>query len=154
VVLQRALRPDSGGPGRYRGGLGVIQQVEVLAPAFYQTQNERTHCPPWGLMGGGAALSNRVVVTRNDGTIEEFPTGKVNPTRLEPGDGYITQTGGGGGFWPAFERDPERVLGDVRSGYVSVDAAERDYGVVIRQFARRYEIDRDATTALRAQGGT
>ncbi len=153
VVVQRALRADSGGPGRYRGGLGVVQQVEVLTPAFYQTQIERTLCAPWGLMGGGDALPNRVAVTRRDGTVEQFPTGKVNPTRLEPGDGYITQTGGGGGFWPAFERAPERVLADVRSGYVSVEAAEREYGVAIHRSGRRFEIDREATAALRARGG-
>jgi N-methylhydantoinase B len=152
VVVQRALRPDSGGPGKFRGGLGVVQQVEVLAPAFYQTQVERTICAPWGLMGGSEALANRVAISRGDGTVQEFPTGKVNPTRLEPGDGFITQTGGGGGFWPAFERDPERVLADVRSGYVSVEAAEREYGVVIRQAGRRFELDVAATNALRAGG--
>jgi N-methylhydantoinase B len=104
-------------------------------------------------MGGGDALPNKVALTRRDGSVEEFPTGKVNPTRLEPGDGYITQTGGGGGFWPAFERDPERVLADVRAGYVSLDAAARDYGVVIHQSGRRFEIDTNATAALRARGG-
>ena len=52
VLRRRALRQDSGGPGRFRGGLGVVQDVELLAPAMFQTQTERTLCPPWGLLGG------------------------------------------------------------------------------------------------------
>lgn len=151
LVVQRALRPDSGGPGRFRGGLGVIQQVELLAPAMFQTQIERTLCRPWGLLGGEAGLANRVSVTRADGSVQRFPTGKINPTRLEPGDGYITETGGAGGFWPPLERDPERVLADVRSGYVSCASAERDYGVVVRQNGRHCVLDLAATEALRAQ---
>ena len=54
-----------------------------------------------------------------------------------------------GGFWDPFERDPERVLADVRSGYVSLEAARRDYGVVINQEGRRFELDVEATKALR-----
>ena len=64
-------------------------------------------------------------------------------------DGFLVEVGGGGGFWDAFERDPARVLADVRSGYVSPEAARRDYGVVIRQQGRRFELDVEATKALR-----
>ena len=81
--------------------------------------------------------------------IERFPTGKVNPLRLEEGEGFITEMGGGGGFGDPLERPAERVLADVRSGYVSLEAASRDYRVVIRQQGRRFELDVDATTALR-----
>jgi N-methylhydantoinase B len=153
VCRQRALRPDSGGPGKYRGGLGVVQQVELLTPAMYQAQIERTQCPPWGLLGGSPGLPNGVVIERRDGTVERFPSGKVNPLRLDEGDSYVTLVGGGGGFWSALEREPERVLADVRSGYVTIQAAERDYGVVIRQHGRRFELDIDATKALRTGGG-
>jgi N-methylhydantoinase B len=150
VVLQRSLRPDSGGPGRFRGGLGVRQQVELLTPAMYQTQVERTVCAPWGLMGGAAGLPNRVSITRADGTVETFPTGKISPTRLDAGDGYITETGGAGGFWSPLERDAARVLADVRSGYVSVDSAERDYGVVVLPSGSGVALDEQATEHLRA----
>jgi N-methylhydantoinase B len=151
LVLKRSLRPDSAGAGKYRGGLGVVQQVEMLSPALFQTQIERTLCPPWGLMGGADAQANRISVTRADGSIEGFPTGKVNPMRLEPGDGYITETGGGGGFWSPLERPVERVLADVCSGYVSIESAERDYGVMARAIGRSYEVNADATAALRAR---
>jgi N-methylhydantoinase B len=61
--------------------------------------------------------------------------------------------GGGGGFGDPLEREAERVLADVRSGYVSLEAARRDYGVAVRQYGRRFELDVEATTALR-QGGS
>jgi N-methylhydantoinase B len=152
VCLQRSLRQDSGGPGRFRGGLGVAQQVELRVPAMYQAQVERTLCPPWGLNGGKPARPNAVTITRADGSVERFRTGKVSPTRLNGGDGYVTETGGGGGFGNPLERDPDRVLADVRSGYVSVEAAERDYGVVIRPagpYGRELTLDLEATVALR-----
>src|SRR5215472_14636534 len=99
--------------------------------------------------GGKDGLANRVGVIRADGMIERFPTGKVNPLRLEEGEGFITEMGGGGGFGDPLERIAERVLADVRSGYVSLEAARRDYRVVIRRQGRRFELDIDATTALR-----
>jgi len=149
MVVQRSLRQDSGGAGRFRGGLGVRQQVELLTPAMYQTQVERTLCAPWGLLGGNEGLPNRVTVTRKDGTVETFATGKVAPTRLEAGDGYITETGGAGGFWSPLEREPDRVFADVRAGYISIEAAEREYGVIVHQQGRAFELDVAATEDLR-----
>ena len=152
ICIQRSLRQDSGGAGKFRGGLGVAQQVELRVPAMYQAQVERTLCPPWGLDGGQDGQPNRVGITRKDGTLEHFPTGKVSPTKLEAGDGYITETGGGGGFWSALDRAPERVLADVRAGYVSLAGAERDYGVRIDQggpHGRDFTLDAAATQVLR-----
>jgi N-methylhydantoinase B len=149
VCVRRALRPDSGGPGKFRGGLGVVQEIEMLTPAMYQAQVERTQCPPWGLLGGKDGLPNGVAVRRANGSLERFSSGKVNPLRLDEGDSYITEVGGGGGFWSPFERDPARVLADVRAGYVSLASAEREYGVVIHQRGRTFELDLPATQALR-----
>ena len=59
------------------------------------------------------------------------------------------EVGGGGGFWNPLERDPQQVLADVRSGYVSLEAARRDYGVAIRQRGRKFELDVEATRKLR-----
>jgi N-methylhydantoinase B len=154
VCIERALVPDSGGPGQFRGGLGVRVNIELLVPGMYQSQIERSQCPPWGLHDGQAGLANRIEIMRRDGEVQTFPTAKANPTRLESGDRCITEMGGGGGFWSPLEREPARVLADVRSGYVSVGAAERDYGVVIRQTGahrRTFEVDDERTTALRAQ---
>ena len=149
ICVRRALRPDSGGAGRFRGGLGVVQQIELLTPAMYQSQIERTQCPPWGLLGGLAGLPNGVTVVRASGQVECFASGKVSPLRLDVGDSYTTLVGGGGGFYSPLDRDPERVLADVRAGYVSRESAERDYGVVIRQNGRRFTLDIEATAKLR-----
>jgi N-methylhydantoinase B len=152
VVRSRSLRQDSGGPGRFRGGLGVVQDVETLVPAMFQARVERSLCAPWGLLGGSDGLANKVaLVVRGGQEWQEFPTGKIAPTPLQAGDRYVTLTGGGGGFWSALERDPEAVLHDVRNGYVSLEAARRDYGVIIHQPSPRvFALDRTATEALRA----
>jgi N-methylhydantoinase B len=151
-VSYRRLRQDSGGPGKFRGGLGVAQEVRLLAPGNVLSAMERTLCPPWGLHGGQASLPNRFSVVRQDGGVERFATGKTpGHVALKAGDGFLVEVGGGGGYWNPMERDPERVLTDVRSGYVSLQAAKRDYGVVIHQIGRRYELDPAATTELRKQ---
>ncbi len=151
-ISYRKLRQDSGGPGKFRGGLGVAQEVRLRAPGNVLSAMERTLCAPWGLHGGGAAQANRFSVVREDGAAQIFATGKTpGHIALQAGDGFVVEVGGGGGYWHPFERDPERVLSDVRSGYVSLEAARRDYGVVILQEGRRYEIDMAATESLRGQ---
>jgi N-methylhydantoinase B len=152
-IASRALRQDSGGPGKFRGGLGVSQEVRLLAPGRIQSVIERTICPPWGAHGGKDALPNRFSLVADDGTIQRFPTGKVPPTPAEPEAGYLVEVGGGGGFGSPLERDPERVLADVRSGYVSLESARRDYGVVIREEGRRYRVDQAATDRVRGSRG-
>ena len=151
-VSYRKLRQDSGGPGRFRGGLGVAQEVRLLSPSSVQSAMERTICAPWGLHGGKDAMANRFSVVRKDGSIQKFPTGKtIGHVGLNVGEGFLVEVGGGGGFWSPLERDPERVLNDVRSGYVSLEAARRDYGVIIHQQGRRFELDGEATNTLRQQ---
>ena len=118
-------------------------------PATIHAHVERTICAPWGLNGGKDALANRIFITRQDGEVKRFPTGKINPTEIDKGDGFTVETAGGGGFWSPLERPAEKVLADVRSGYVSLEAARRDYGVVIRRQGRRFELDVDATKELR-----
>jgi N-methylhydantoinase B len=111
---------------------------------------ERALCPPWGLYGGKDALANRFTVVRKGGAVETMKTGKTpGVIALQEGDGFLIEVGGGGGFWTAMERDPERVLADVRSGYVSVAAARTDYGVAIRQSGREFKLDVAATAELR-----
>jgi N-methylhydantoinase B len=118
---------------------------------MFDSRVERTLCPPWGLHGGKAAFPNGVYVVRKDGASERFPTGKVNPLRLDEGDGYAVETGGGGGFGDPLERPAEQVLRDVTSGYVSVEAARLDYGVVINAVGRHFALDVEATEVLRRE---
>jgi N-methylhydantoinase B len=149
-ISYRKLRENSGGPGKFRGGLGVAQEVQMLAPAGVQSAMERTLCAPWGLHGGKDAMANRFSIVRKDGSVQRLSTGKTaGHVALDAGDGFLIEVGGGGGFWNPSERDPARVLDDVRSGYVSLEAARRDYGVAIRQNGRKFELDVAATQQLR-----
>ncbi len=147
VIEEYALRPDSGGAGRQRGGLGVRRTLRVLGDMVMNTPMERTQCAPWGLFGGHDALPNRLTVRRADGRLETFPNGKVSTLRLAAGDAYIQESGGGGGYGPPYERPAERVRDDVREGYVTLEAAREHYGVVLDPAT--LEIDWPATTARR-----
>jgi N-methylhydantoinase B len=129
ILFERfALRTDSGGPGRQRGGLGTEQVIRALAPITVDVQAERMHCAPWGIEGGMAGMGNHVT-TRIDGKeVLERANAKLRNQRLKAGDALILRTGGGGGFGPPRERDPERVAHDVRQGYVSAEVARKIYG--------------------------
>jgi len=136
IMIERyALRPDSGGPGRFRGGLGVEKRMRATAPISANTHTERTKCAPWGLFGGMDALPNNQHVERADGTIVQPPNGKIDAVRLVAGDVMVVRTGGGGGFGDPRERDRAAVLRDVARGYVSREAAVRDYGVSPEELA-------------------
>jgi N-methylhydantoinase B len=130
ILIERyALRPDSGGAGRYRGGLGVTKHMRALAPVNIITRMERTQCAPWGLQNGKAGLPNRVHVRRADGSVMQPPNGKLQATLLAPNDALVIESGGGGGFGDPRERSLDAIRGDVRSGYVSREAALADYGL-------------------------
>ncbi|HWP28717.1 MAG TPA: hydantoinase B/oxoprolinase family protein [Chloroflexota bacterium] len=131
LIEEYSLRPDSGGAGRFRGGLGVRKVVRVLGEMTLNTRIERTQCAPWGLFGGRDALPNRLTVRRADGRLEQFPNGKVSAYPLEAGDAFILESGGGGGYGPPWERPAEWVQRDVVEGYVSLEAAREQYGVVL-----------------------
>jgi N-methylhydantoinase B len=130
ILFERfALRTDSGGAGRHRGGLGTEQVIRALAPITVDVQAERMHCAPWGIEGGMAGMGNHVT-TRIDGKEDlERANAKLRNQRLKPGDALILRTGGGGGFGPPAERDREQVLRDVRQGYVSAEVARKLYRV-------------------------
>ncbi|WP_426960076.1 hydantoinase B/oxoprolinase family protein [Muricoccus radiodurans] len=146
----KALRPDSGGPGRRRGGLGVEKLYEVLAPAKVSLKFERGGCPPWGLAGGHAAATCFVEIRRaTDGSVLRAWKGIYE---LHPGDRLRIVSGGGGGYGPPEAREPERVRDDVVQGYVTVGQAREAYAVIL---CDDLSVDEEATAALRAerQGG-
>jgi N-methylhydantoinase B len=129
IMIERyELRTDSGGPGKFRGGLGVYRRVRAMAPVNVNTKIERTKCAPWGLLGGKAGAPNRVSIIRRDGSHIAFPNGKIEE-RLEKDDSIVIETGGGGGFGNPRERSRDAVRTDVRRGYVSPESAECDYGL-------------------------
>jgi N-methylhydantoinase B len=126
-ILKYGLRQDSGGAGRYRGGLGIERVYQFLSPAFITFSLERKATPPWGLRGGKPGAVNGVEITSPDGSMRHVRKATQHPI----GEGEIVRimTGGGGGWGPPDERDPEAVRRDVREGYVSAEAARRDYSI-------------------------
>jgi N-methylhydantoinase B len=152
---RHALRENSGGAGRYRGGLGTEQVVQARAPININVQVDRVNCAPWGLAGGACGAGNQVALRIDGKELTDLPNAKVLMKRLKPGDAITVRAGGGGGFGPPQERDPQRVAHDVRQGYVSMRAARELYGVVLDP--KTFSIDEPATTKLRekmrAEGG-
>jgi N-methylhydantoinase B len=131
LVERYTLRPDSGGAGRWRGGLGTEQVVQAVNEIRFSSQMDRVRCKPWGLEGGLSGLGNSVALHRY-GADEEthFPNGKALNQVLKPGDAYILRSGGGGGYGSPLEREVARLERDVRCGYVTREAAEKLYGAV------------------------
>ena len=126
-ILRYGLRQDSGGAGRLRGGLGIERVYELLAPAFITFSLERKATPPWGLWGGTDGAVNGVEITAPDGAVRHVR--KATQHAIAQGEIVRIMTGGGGGYGPPAERDRAAVARDVAEGYVSAEAARRDYGV-------------------------
>ena len=121
------LRPDSGGAGKFRGGLGFRKKYVITYPCLLTTNVDRTRDPPWGVQGGKAGEPGCVTVYKAAGGSEVIS--KVRNYPVKPGDVVVLETGGGGGWGPPAERAREVIERDVARGYVSHEAAERDYGV-------------------------
>ncbi|MDE2167578.1 MAG: hydantoinase B/oxoprolinase family protein [Alphaproteobacteria bacterium] len=147
IVEKYELREDSGGAGKYRGGLGTEQVVRALDDIMFNAQIERVDCRPWGLFGGLSGLGNEVQLQRN-GEDLRFPTGKVLAQLLKKGDAYILRSGGGGGYGSPLDRNLEDVEEDVCQGYVSREAAQALFGAVIDTASGR--ADRAHSEQLRA----
>jgi len=147
MVESLSLIQDSGGPGRYRGGLGVETVVRAISDFNVNAQIERAVCLPWGLEGGLEGTGNEMLM-RRDGVIDDdVPNAKLFRARVKAGDAFVLRSGGGGGFGSPLERSPEDVQHDVRQGYVSLDAARKYYGVVLDP--ETLEIDVAATEQQR-----
>jgi N-methylhydantoinase B len=139
-VEHARLRPDSGGAGQWRGGLGLERLYTVLAPTTARTSIDRNSCPPWGILGGGDGAPNRTSIEPHDAAPRELLKGF---SELRPGDQARVQTGGGGGYGDPFARDPALVVEDVAEGLVSIDQARDLYGVAFAP--DRDTIEHDAT---------
>ncbi len=139
-------RRDSGGAGRYRGGLGLEKAFQALSTELTVShRGERFYTVPWGLFGGRPAAGGEAVVERADGARAPLP-GKQMVT-LRPGDTLHVRLAGGAGYGDPLEREEERVLEDVLDGKVSREAAAEAYGVVLAASGR--EVDAMATKARR-----
>ncbi|WP_116199709.1 hydantoinase B/oxoprolinase family protein [Amycolatopsis circi] len=136
--------PDSGGAGRWRGGLATFRDMTLLAPeASVQIRSDRRKFLPYGLSGGAPGTPSLNVLDRG-GPDERVLESKPH-FAMTAGARHRHVTAGGGGHGHPFGREPERVLEDVLDGKVTREGAERDYGVVIADGG----IDRAATAAAR-----
>lgn len=146
-ILEYGVRPDSGGPGRMRGGCGqrIVFEVHEDGCVMLARGIERVRFQPWGLQGGEPGAGFQIRYFHADGEVE-FLT-RVDTLHLMKGDRIEVCTPGGGGFGSALDRPPEAVLEDVVAGFVSVAAAAESYGVVIADG----RLDLEATKALRRQ---
>jgi N-methylhydantoinase B len=148
IVLERSLRPDSGGPGQFRGGLGQIYVWKSQAhDVLFSWTSQKTRIPPQGNFGGKPGQSGRWVV-RRQGEQEFELEQSIGTLELGYGDTVTCYMAGGGGSGDPFLRDPEAVRQDVLRGLVSIENARSEYGVVIPD-PSDCEIDITATAALR-----
>ena len=126
---QWALRPDSGGAGEHRGGLGAIYEIELLEKgADVFLFGERGRFAPRGVAGGGDAAANRFTYEQDDGRHAPPMVSKMIGIKLKQGQTVRLETPGGGGHGDPGKRLVEAIARDIRLGYVSAQAAERDYG--------------------------
>jgi N-methylhydantoinase B len=145
VIDRYEYVPDSGGPGRFRGGLGIRKDfVFTEETGVLQVRSDRARFPPYGLFGGGSGGPTRNKITSPGGE-REMPTKFT--VELHRGDVFSHRQAGGGGYGEPMERDPDSVADDVRNGKVSAESAARQYGVVLAAGV----VDPNATAARRSE---
>jgi N-methylhydantoinase B len=127
VVWRKEYRADSGGPGRHRGGLGQVMEIAHAggAPFAVSTMFDRVENPARGRFGGRAGTTGRVRLASG---AELRAKGRQ---AVPAGDRLVLEMPGGGGYGDPREREPARVAADVKNGFVSREAALRDYGVEV-----------------------
>ena len=150
-ILRYELVDDSDGPGKFRGGLGLRRDYAFPDhDVTFTVLADRDKAGPWGFFGGEPGRQ-AFYIHHHDG--EEEVLSSKTTIDVRPGEIVSYETCGGGGFGPAWERDPERVLSDVRLGKVSPERARACYGVAVN--TESWTVDLDATAFLRAtQRGT
>jgi N-methylhydantoinase B len=126
MVVSSRLAADSGGPGQWRGGLGVDLRIRLLEDAVLTVRGDRLIEPPPGVMGGEPGRPGSFAVERANGDVEPLAA-RQQGIELKPGDILEMRTSGGGGLGPASRRDVAAVEADVADGLVSAAEAERDY---------------------------
>lgn len=147
LVDRYAIRPDSEGPGKNRGGLGVIRTYRTLADKTnVYLWFERSKMPAWGVLGGKSALGPSTVIYNGDGQVNSTKT-KLNNYPIGKNWVVDIMTGGGGGYGNPFEREAKKVLHDVRAGYITPGHARKAYGVVVGPDGR---LDEAETKKMRA----
>jgi N-methylhydantoinase B len=149
-ITRFELLADSGGAGEFRGGLGIRREYLNLADARFSIRSMRHSIPPSGCAGGDSGRPGDIWINPDTAAAKRLPT-RYADYPLRAGDLFRLDTPGGGGHGDPLARNPERVLADVREGVMSKEAAERDYGVVLKPAGRAWLLDVAATQTRRTQ---
>ncbi|HEV7267550.1 MAG TPA: hydantoinase B/oxoprolinase family protein [Falsiroseomonas sp.] len=130
MFTQWALRPDSGGPGQHRGGVGAVYEIEALSPGITEVAllGERGRYAPFGVTGGHDGALNQFAWQTNAGWESPPMASKVVGVKIAAGQRVRLESPGGGGWGDAMARPREAVARDIRLGFVSAASAARDYG--------------------------
>jgi N-methylhydantoinase B len=144
-VLRYGLVPDTGGPGRFRGGLAIRKDIQVLVPLLFSAHSDRHRFSPWGIQGGAPGKCGRFLLYSDHRRPRRIRS-KISGFLLRKGDVLSAQTSGGGGFGQPIRREPERVLKDFVEGKLSRGHSKKNYGVVL---TRTKKINYKATKILR-----
>jgi N-methylhydantoinase B len=149
-VLEYRLVPDSGGPGKHRGGLALERRYEVLVDGVTLTlRTDRRYHRPYGLWGGKPGTSSLTFLERNGGR-ETLPPLPMRAIRLDRGDMFVHRIAGGGGWGDPLERDPVLVERDVREGRLTPEHARSEYGVIIDMESKKVDIGATESERTRA----
>ena len=147
LIVQHEYIPDSGGPGQWRGGLGVVTEFKLGGEKVkLVTFGEGDVEPPFGAQGGKPGTLNKIELQYPDGRV--YRTTTKDLVEDVPAETiYYQEAGGGGGYGDPKERPIDLVRKEVRNGIISVESAKEDYGVVID--SKTFTVDTEATEALR-----
>jgi N-methylhydantoinase B len=122
---------DSGGAGRWRGGLGFVRDYRMLTDDVrFSMRTDKHAIEPWGSDNGGAGGKGSCLINPGDENAKQLPS-RFGDHRLQKGDLLRLERPGGGGLGPPLERPVENVFEDVRQGYISIERARSDYAVVV-----------------------
>ena len=150
-VEQYAFVADSGGAGKFRGGLAIVRDIRALADDTILTvRSDKRRFPPFGLEGGAPGSPSWNAINPGADNERELPVLLTTPATLNAGDLFRHVMAGAGGYGDPYQREPERVLKDVIEQKVTPEHARSDYGVAIEMTPQPH-VDQDATTKLRAQ---
>jgi N-methylhydantoinase B len=155
LTSEQAIVADSGGPGKFRGGCGVVKggTLTKIGRTVMSYSCDRARSVTWGVDGGLPSTPHGVTLMR-EGHPPRFLGAVFSGVPMQPGDRFTRPSAGGGGLGDPLERSPAAVLEDIIDGYVTKAGAARDYGVIVNEIDAeldQWEIDEVATKAARAK---
>jgi N-methylhydantoinase B len=151
-IIRYGFLPDSGGPGRNRGGLAFVREFRFLQDTTFTLRGDRRDHRPSGVEGGMPGSPSAHILLATDGTEQTLPAMPMHSFRARKGEVFRLAGAGGGGYGNPFTREPERVLGDVVEEKITVEGAARDYGVVIDPVTFRVDLSTTETRRASLKG--